>query len=428
MKNEKKTSAILILAVLLVSASAAAYAASYETPSQKSVRIKNTRYDPFPVEPGSYFNLWIRVENFGSTDISNFRFMLVPEYPFSLDPNEEALREFGLLKAGGQALFNFKVRTDLNAVEGSNPLHYEYAVAGLQWNPGQFNVEIYTLDPILSVEEVAIGKDVVAPGEKASVEILLRNLADSALKDVNVKLNFIEFAQTATGYNVEELPISPIDSGDEKTIKIMEGRQEESVKFDLIIDPSAESKVYKIPVTITYNDMQGINYSKNTIISIVVGSEPDMAVTVDSSTANMAGKAGDVIVKFVNKGFSEIKFLYVTLGESDDFEIISPREVYLGNVDSDDYESAEYSIYVSPDAERKLVLPMTIDYKDANNNHYSRRIDLETRIYTSGEARKFGIVEGSSLTGIIIVVAIVALGIFAYRKWRKRKGRKKQNQ
>jgi len=219
----KKTNAIIILAILLISTAAAVYATNYETPSQKSVRVKSTRYDPFPVEPGSYFNVWIRIENFGSADIRNFEFRLVPEYPFSLDSNENAEREFGLLEAGSQVLFNFKIRTDINAVEGSNPLHYEYSLTGAQWNPGQFNIEIYTLDPILSIEEVIIGKDPAAPGEEVPIEIKLKNLADSALKDVNVKLNFIEFSQGATGVVVTELPISPKGSGDEKTIKIMEG-------------------------------------------------------------------------------------------------------------------------------------------------------------------------------------------------------------
>ncbi len=422
----KKTNAIIILAILLISTAAAVYATNYETPSQKSVRVKSTRYDPFPVEPGSYFNVWIRIENFGSADIRNFEFRLVPEYPFSLDSNENAEREFGLLEAGSQVLFNFKIRTDINAVEGSNPLHYEYSLTGAQWNPGQFNIEIYTLDPILSIEEVIIGKDPAAPGEEVPIEIKLKNLADSALKDVNVKLNFIEFSQGATGVTVTELPISPKGSGDEKTIKIMEGGDEKSVEFNLIIEPDAESTVYKLPVTITYNDMQGINYTKNTIISMVVGSEPDLAVTIDSSTANMAGKVGEITVKFVNKGFSEIKFLYVTLEKNGGFEIISPSEVYLGNVDSDDYESADYDVYVNPNAQGEITFPLTIEYKDANNNHYTKNLNLKTRIYSGREAKMFGIVEGGSATGIIIMIVIVVGGIFGYRKWKKRKNNKKK--
>jgi len=179
-------------------------------------------------------------------------------------------------------------------------------------------------------------------------------------------------------------------------------------------------------VTITYNDMQGINYTKNTIISMVVGSEPDLAVTIDSSTANRAGKVGEITVKFVNKGFSEIKFLYVTLEKNGGFEIISPSEVYLGNVDSDDYESADYDVYVNPNAQGEITFPLTIEYKDANNNHYTKNLNLKTRIYSGREAKMFGIVEGGSATGIIIMIVIVVGGIFGYRKWKKRKNNKKK--
>ena len=359
----KKISGILVLALIILSVGVAAV--NYETPSGNALRIKDTRYDPFPVEPGSYFDLWIRAENFGFSDTVNFKFKLTPEYPFSLDPNEEAVREIGLLRAGEQVMLKYKVRADVNAVEGMNPLDYEFTTAA-HWNEGQFNVNIYTLDAILSIKDVKMEKDRIAPGEEVEAEIVLENLADSTLKDVNVKLNFIDVVQTAAAAHVVELPISPIGSGDEKTIKIMEGSTEDSVKFKLIVDPSAEAAVYKIPMTITYNDMQGQNYTKQTLISMVVGSEPDLAVTIDSSTANMKGKVGELIVKFVNKGFSEIKFLYVTLEDCDDFEVISPKEVYLGNIDSDDYETAEYQIYVKG-GNGDIKVPLTIEYKDTNN-------------------------------------------------------------
>jgi len=416
----KKINGILILALIILSTFVVA--ADYTTPDKKAIRVKNTRYDPFPVEPGAYFDLWIRLENFGFKDASNLRFKLKPEYPFSLDPNENELREIGDLNAGEQVMLQYKVRADVNAVERSNPLHYEYST-GTQWYKAQFNVEIYTLDAILSIADVKMEKDRIAPGEEVETEIVLENLADSTLKDINIKLNFIDVMQSAAAAQVIELPISPIGSGDEKTIKVMEGRAKESVKFKLIVDPSAESAVYKIPMTITYNDMQGVNYTKETLISMVVGSEPDLAVTIDSSTANMKGKVGEIIVKFVNKGFSEIKFLYVTLEDCDDFEVISPKEVYLGNVDSDDYETAEYQIYVKG-GNGDIKVPLTIEYKDTNNKGYTQKMNLINRVYSSSEAKRFGIVEGGGIGGILIVVLIVGGGLYGYKKWKKRKKKK----
>jgi len=417
----KKLNTMMVFGIIaFMVLSTVSLAANYETPNQKSVRIKNTRYDPFPVEPGSYFDIWIRVENFGSRDIENFKFKMVPEYPFSLDPNEDSMREIGLLEAGSQVQLRYKVRTDINAVEGMNPLHYEYATAGVQYDPGQFNIDIYTLDPILTIKSIETDKDSVAPGEEVEVSLTLKNLADSILKDVNVKMNFIDFENTATGVKVNELPISPIGSGDERTVKIMEGGAEKILKFNLIVNPSAESTVYKIPTTITYNDMQGENYSKSTIVSLIVGSEPDLAVTIDSSTARIAGSVGEVIVKFVNKGFSEIKFLYVTLEESDDYEIISPRESYLGNIDSDDYESAEYDIYVTG-GNGNINLPITIEYRDTNNNQYKQKIVLENRIYSSSEAKKLGIIDGGGYGGLFLVILIVGGGLYGYRRWKKKK-------
>lgn len=417
----RKTTAIILAAIML--SFTAVCAVNYETPSQASIRIKNVRYEPFPVEPGAYFDVWIRVENFGSTSVSSFRFRLSPEYPFSLDPNEEAERSIGILESGGQALMKFKVRTDINAVEGENPLKYEYSTGG-QWDIGQLNINIHTLDAVLAVGEVVIqdgNSGAIAPGDKTSVELKLKNMADSPLKNVRVKLNLIEAVQSGGTVQLTELPISPLGSSEEKTIRTMEGGEEASIKFDLIVDSSAESKVYKIPLTITYNDLQGANYTSNNIISVLVGSAPDMTVTVESSTANMVGKVGDVVVKFVNKGFSEIKFLNVKLEETGDFELVSPAEVYIGNIDSDDYESAEFRIYVKESPNGQISLPLQIDYKDANNKDYEQVISLKTRIYTQGEARKLGITQGRSSVGIVILALIIIGGVYAYRKIRKKK-------
>jgi hypothetical protein len=72
-----------------------------------------------------------------------------------------------------------------------------------------------------------------------------------------------------------------------------------------------------------------------------------------------------------------------------------------------------------------LVLPLTIDYKDTNNNHYSKKLNMETRIYSGAEAKKFGIVKGGSGWGVMIVILIVAGGLYGYRRWKKKKKKKK---
>ena len=394
----------------------------FETPVGQALIVKAQRFDPFPVEPGSYVDVWIRADNFGSKDIDNFKFRLTPRYPFTLDPNEQAERDFGLLRAGERATFKYKVRVDVNAVQGENPLEYEYILRGSRWLPGQFNIDVTTLAAILYVKEVTT--DTVAPGATSTIGITLKNLADSAVKDVRVKLNFVEFIDTPAGIEVREVPLSPVGSSDEKAVKLIQGQEQLTLNFDVIVDPSTDAGVFKLPLSISYNDLQGVNYSRNNFVGFVIGSGPELVVNLDSSTANRAETKGEVVMRLVNRGLSELKFVYVTLGQLDDFELLSPAQVYLGNIDSDDYETAVYQLYVKKGVQGEIELPLTVEYRDASNKPYQESMQLTIRVYSDKEAKEFGLVKKSKVVGIVIVLIIVVGGFFVYRKLRKKAKRK----
>ena len=116
-----------------------------------------------------------------------------------------------------------------------------------------------------------------------------------------------------------------------------------------------------------------------------------------------------------------LSFVYTTLLESDDYAIISSPKVYVGNIDSDDYETAEFTIYVTKVKEKEIDLPMLVEYKDDNNKGYSRRINLGLRLYSSTEAKKLGLVKSSKFVGISIAIVIVVIGLLAYYYWKKEK-------
>ena len=53
---------------------------------------------------------------------------------------------------------------------------------------------------------------------------------------------------------------------------------------------------------------------------------------------------GTVTLKFVNSGLTQIKFLKVTLQDGLSYEILSPKSLYIGEVDIDDFEISKFSI------------------------------------------------------------------------------------
>ena len=87
----------LILALLLLVPIAFAVETSNIHPtvdfSPAYFQVVSTKYEPYPAEPGEYFDLWLKVRNIGNVEAPDFKFTLKPNYPFSLDPSEVAERD-----------------------------------------------------------------------------------------------------------------------------------------------------------------------------------------------------------------------------------------------------------------------------------------------------------------------------------------------
>jgi len=157
------------------------------------------------------------------------------------------------------------------------------------------------------------------------------------------------------------------------------------------------------------------------IVALVVGVEPDISVYVDTTSVYTAGSTGDISVKIVNKGLSDLKFLNVKLDKSEKYKVLSPYEVYIGNIDSDDYETADFKLSIEKTKDKKLLLPIVIEYKDANNQEYTKNMNIELTLYTKSEAKKLGLVEGNGTSWVLVAVILLAAGFFAYRYWKKRR-------
>lgn len=373
---------------------------------------------PDPAEPGKYVELRWKVENFGSKDAENVIVELLPEYPFSLDPGVNPVQKIGRVwgrQIGEEGVMTFyKVRVDKDAIEGNNQIKLRYSLDnGVSWlNLEPFNVRVRTQDAILAIEDVSSTFDMIKPGEVSTLKVKLRNLADSLLKDIKVELD------------VDDVPFAPIGSTNEKTIKNLNSGEIKEVEFNLMAEAGADSNIYKVPLNVDYLDWSGNAYSKESTIGLVIGSEPDLMIGLDSSEIKSSGKTGNVVIKFTNKGLTDVKLLNVKLKQSNDYSIISNVEDYIGNIDSDDYETTEFKINVKKTDKEKVPLKMELEYRDANNNLYTEDVSVDLKLYSKKQSQQLGLEKKSSATGIIIVLVIVAAGLFFYIRYRKKKAAK----
>jgi len=378
------------------------------------VRVSFVNQEPDPAEPGKYVDVRFKFENNGFDQAKEVVIELLPEYPFSLDPGKSAIKKLGALHArqlGETAvIIKYKLRIDKNVVEGENELKLRYKFDGYGWiEPDNFNINIQTHDAILAVDAVSIDKKTLEPGSSGIVKIKLANKADSILKNIKVTLG------------LGDLPLVPIDSTNEKSIYKIDSRQSYEFEFKVLAKPNADSGVYKVPLSVYYLDELGKSYLKNVTIGLTIGAKPDLSITLDDSEIYESGKSGEIFVKIVNKGVTDIKFMNIKLMPSDNYRILSNEEVYIGNIDSDDYETADFELFIGGSKEKKVSLPVVLEYKDANNNDFKERIELTLDLYSASEAKKFGLKKGNGFVGNLVIVVIVVAGLFIYRKWRKHK-------
>ncbi|MSR86519.1 hypothetical protein EXS74_03940 [Candidatus Woesearchaeota archaeon] len=258
-----------------------------------------------------------------------------------------------------------------------------------------------TVGAEITIDSFRSTPETVQPGEDLELRLDLDNIGDDDIDDIVVSID------------LSNVPFAPIESSTEKVIDTIRNGDEESVSFQLVALSSAEAQTYKIPVTITYE-----NTTKTSLISLEVVTDASLDLLLESSDLVVEGEQGDVTIKIINEGLNQIKFLQITLLESSDYEILSPPSLYIGEIDTGDFETEEFTIIpTSQDPE----LSFKLEYRDANNKEFTEEKQITVKVYSTEQAAELGLVkQGNSMTWILILV-VLALGIWVYIKRKKQK-------
>src|SRR3989344_6054264 len=163
-----------------------------------------------------------------------------------------------------------------------------------------FVVSLPTAQAQIAIDSFTVNPETIEPGERFTLRLNLENLVDDDIKNILVSVD------------LTDIPFAPVESSSEQIIEKMREGEEESVTFTLQALASAEAKVYKIPVTISYE-----NTTKESLIIVEVN-----------------------IADF----------------ETEEFTIIPKKK--------------------NPD------LQLTISYKDANNEAFTEKQELELQVYS----------------------------------------------
>ncbi len=382
--------ACAVLACLLAGAVFGQSASEYP-----SITVTSTKYEPYPAEPGAYLDVWVKLENQGLQDARDVVLEFVPSYPFQEIEGETYSYDLGSLSYGVDVVKKFTVLVDPRAVEGTNKFKVRYSVDGGPWVEKSLGIEVRRSEAILWIRRVSTSPGYIPPGGTGRVFITIENTADSLARDVTVSLDLSR----------GDLPFAHIGGVAEKRQKYLNGGDTATISFDILVDPEAEPGVYKVPVTLEYTNVGGATYSLSDIVSIIVSGEPELDVRIENENPLVAGTPGELQVKIVNRGLIPVKLLNVKVLPGEGYEILPPAEDYIGNLDSDDYETSTFRIHITSSG-GTISVPVVLEYKDALNKDYNETRRLEVRVFTPEELSRYGYSTERSYAWPVLLVVI----------------------
>jgi len=271
----------------------------------------------------------------------------------------------------------------------------------------------FPLISAISVEDVSSLPGEIAPGGTADVFIEVENIFEFDVINVNIKLD------------LENTPFAPYQSSSEDFVDELDEGDDERFKFTLIVLPETDSGIYKIPYEITYEEVGGNEtFTKEGLIGLIVNSEPELRASLESSNVLIKGQENEIEIKIVNSGLSDVKFVYLKSSDTIAIEFLNDKEQYIGDIDSDDFDSVKYIIKLNPNAPKNINLLLFLTYKDPTNKEYSETVTVSLNTYTLKEARESGLVKKPNYI-IPIIIVLLVLGYFIRRFIKKRKSGKK---
>lgn len=411
----------IFFAIIIVCMSALVSAAPKTVPSGSKVIVTMISQEPDPANPGDIVDLRFKIQNSGSDPTEDLIFEFVEEYPFEVYDGQ-VQKSVGSLQGvqveEDSVIILYKIKVDQDAVEREETVDIRYRAAGDTMTPDwvyikDFPLRVRTRDLIVSAE-VASNPDPIPPGKEAVVTIDITNNADSLLRDLVVKLD-------TSG---EDVPFAPIRSTMQKDMYLLESGEKTELKFNLIAEPDSDGGVYKIPLTISYTDATGTSYTREDVIGLKISSKPDILATIEDSEICQENQICTIDIKMVNRGLTNIKLLTAQLESTEEFEVFSQKNVYIGNIDSDDYENVEYQIKVKA-KEEMIKIPLKLIYKDSTNEEFEEVKDIMfNQEYNN---KLYGSNGQSSVVGYLIVILIVAGGLGFYLWRRKKKSKRKSD-
>lgn len=347
-----------------------------------NIIVSKSSSDPSPAQAGSDLFLTVLLQNYViaggayGTSINNVKAELETSPPFSLKVERERVTEIESLCDNCFKELDYHLYVDSSAKSGTYPLKLKVTYndgsspRGLESN---VMIEVRNYKHTVGISDVSVSKTPLLPGDRADLALTIKNYGVEDIRQAEVTLT-------------APLKINIIGSTKRFFLEGLGSGKSFTMNYPMAVDSKAEMGAYEFPLSIKVTDNYGNEQTFMDNIGVQVYAQPDIQFSVRSYDVS----TGKISTLVANRGKATASYTMVRISGVK----ATPSEVYIGNLDSDDYSTADFT--VEPQAGTAV---LTVDYIDSNNAERTATQTVDVRMPPQSNGTSF------ILGGAVLIVA-----------------------
>ncbi|PAV10683.1 hypothetical protein ASJ81_12805 [Methanosarcina spelaei] len=408
----------LVLSLLLISLLFSVPASAAVGGANLKVTIVET--NPYPAKIGEYLNLTVQVENIGGDKADNVDIEVVPQYPFSLDSEANAVKNVGALNPGRTATKEFYLFVDKNAQKGVRSIDIRTKTGkDSPWSEKSFDIRIgtETFDSKGTVElkEVTSDPEVFMPGDRGTITVTLTNTASSPTVtiggsdfDTNARIQAAVLRPLSEGIVVLDAPYGDMGLlGPGDSIKLT---------FNVKVAEDAPEGTHNLELAI-----EGNSFDYNSRKNIPLKVDSSNIRVIPSKEFKLTNSESTIEFDVANTHPNELSS--VSIKPEAKGVTFYPVEYFIGPMNPDELFTIEFNTVTDnlSDDGRNFSEPINLTLSASYSNGINKHENIVSNIYIQSIEETQGESSSMIVPGLLLIVIAIA-GMLVYRK--KKQSRK----
>ena len=219
---EIKFTKVMLTILILLGFFSVAYSATDDKYNYAKLTETLLNQDPDSVEPGNYVELRFKIEKEGNDELTSIQYELVPEYPFSFDGSDSAIKTLndwiGTSDDKEYYTLYYKLKVDEDALEGTYELKLYQTSAN---TPNKKEIKFDVRVEEKKSPELIVGKVITTPSkliadyDEALIKVEIVNVGDETAEQVIVDMVLPQDFEESFGYSTR-VNLGSIEAGESK--------------------------------------------------------------------------------------------------------------------------------------------------------------------------------------------------------------------